>query len=45
MRSRPHKKVMLDGSFKHIGIGAVWGSPAGSGGKAGTYTATFGYKR
>ena len=45
MHSPSHKKVMLDGDFKHIGIGAVWGSPAGSGGQAGTYTATFGYKR
>lgn len=45
MRSAPHRKVMLNGKFKHVGIGAVWGSPARSGGKAGTYTAAFGYKR
>jgi uncharacterized protein YkwD len=45
MRSSSHKRIMLDGTYKHIGIGAVWGSPTGSGGGVGTYTATFGYKR
>jgi len=44
MNSSGHRRVLLDGGFEHIGIGAVWGSPYGSSKRVGTYTATFGFK-
>jgi uncharacterized protein YkwD len=45
MHSRPHREVLLNGAFEHVGVGVKWGSPWRSGRNAGTYTATFGFKR
>jgi uncharacterized protein YkwD len=45
MNSPPHRKVLLDGDFEHVGVGIKWGTPWGSPSKAGIYTATFGFKR
>ena len=45
MKSPPHRSTLLNGSFRHVGIGVVWGSPWSSGMRASTYTADFGYKR
>jgi uncharacterized protein YkwD len=45
MQSPPHRSTLLNGSFRHVGIGLAWGSPWSSGMRASTYTADFGYKR
>jgi uncharacterized protein YkwD len=45
MASPPHRATLLSASFRHVGIGVVWGSPWNSGMRAATYTADFGYKR
>jgi uncharacterized protein YkwD len=45
MASPPHRSTLLNGSYRHVGIGVVWGSPWKSGMRAATYTADFGYKR
>jgi uncharacterized protein YkwD len=45
MHSPPHRHVLLDGDFEHVGVGIKWGTPWGSRSKGGIYTATFGFKR
>ena len=45
MKSPPHRDTMLTGRYRNIGIGFVHGSPGGGKeGKAGVYTADFGYR-
>jgi uncharacterized protein YkwD len=39
--SPPHRAILLDGGFRHIGLGVATGSPEGIGGAA-TVTADFG---
>jgi uncharacterized protein YkwD len=41
MNSPPHRAIILDGCFRHIGLGVASGSPAGAAGAA-TVTADFG---
>jgi uncharacterized protein YkwD len=45
MRSRGHRRNILDGAYEHIGVGVEWGAPSRSGARAATYTTDFGYKR
>lgn len=45
MDSPPHRANILNRRFKHIGVGVVSGSPAGSKPRSGTYTTNFGYNR
>lgn len=45
MRSPGHRRVLMDRSLRHIGVGVVWGAPGGPGASsAGTYAAILGYK-
>lgn len=43
LRSPPHRTVLLEGSFREVGLGIVLGRP--SGGRGATYTADFGVRR
>jgi uncharacterized protein YkwD len=45
MHSPSHRKIMLDGSYEHVGVGLTWGTPSSSRAKGGVFTADFGYKR
>ena len=47
MRSPGHRRNILDGSFREIGIGVVRGAPrrAGAARAAATYTTEFGHRR
>jgi len=40
-----HRETLLDGSFRHVGVGVVWGSASDPGARVGIFTADFGYKR
>jgi uncharacterized protein YkwD len=42
MHSPPHRKILLDGAFRSVGIGVVSGTPAPNGQAGLTYTADFG---
>jgi uncharacterized protein YkwD len=42
MGSEGHRANILSRQYEHVGVGVVWGSPAGSGFPAGTYTTDFG---
>jgi len=45
MKSPSHRQILLTRSFRHIGVGVVWGSPSAPNKKRhSTYTAIFGYK-
>lgn len=45
MRSPAHRKVILTGSFRHVGVGGRWGSPFKRRANAATFTADFGFAR
>jgi uncharacterized protein YkwD len=46
MHSAPHRANILNGSFRHIGVAASSGTPAGGRArKSATYTPDFGYRR
>jgi uncharacterized protein YkwD len=45
MRSPGHRSIMLDPSFRDIGVGVVWGTPKNPDAKGGIYTADFGARR
>jgi uncharacterized protein YkwD len=46
MHSPEHKMIMLNGSYRHIGIGIVWGTPNGGRDRSSaTYTTDFGFRR
>lgn len=46
MKSSGHRRVLLDRSLRHVGVGVIWGAPwAPNRSSAGTYTANFGFKR
>ena len=45
MDSSGHRRNILDGEFRHIGVGVAWGSPSNRRADAGIYTAVFGYRR
>jgi uncharacterized protein YkwD len=45
MSSAPHRANILDGSFRDLGVGVVWGSPGNPHDDAGLYTTDFGYRR
>ena len=40
-----HRSNILNGSYRDVGVGVVWGSPNKRGASAGTYTLDFGYRR
>ena len=45
MNSPSHRAALLNGSYRHVGVGFALGSPTGRGErKAAVYTATFGYR-
>jgi uncharacterized protein YkwD len=44
MRSATHRKNILDGRFRDVGIGIATGAPAEVAGPAATYTADFGFR-
>jgi uncharacterized protein YkwD len=44
MRSSAHRDVILDGRFEDVGVGVAPGAPRKLRGRAGTYTAEFGYR-
>ena len=45
MESRGHRANILDGRFRHVGIGVVTGAPADTRGQAAaTYTTDFGFR-
>ncbi len=45
MNSAEHRTNILNGSYRDIGIGVIWGTPAeGSARNSVTYTTDFGYK-
>jgi uncharacterized protein YkwD len=46
MQSPGHRSVLLSRSFRHVGVGLVWGVPwAPNKRRSATYTADFGFKR
>jgi uncharacterized protein YkwD len=46
MRSPGHRQVILERSWRHVGVGVALGSPMGvDGGGMGTYTIDFGFRR
>jgi uncharacterized protein YkwD len=45
MNSAGHRRNILDGDFRHIGVGVAWGSPSNRNADAAIYTADFGYRR
>jgi uncharacterized protein YkwD len=46
MRSSSHRRIMLSGSYRQVGIGVAIGSPeGGAGNDAAIYTADFGFTR
>ena len=45
MESAAHRRTILNGDYRHIGIGVAWGTPSNPGAEAATLTADFGYKR
>ena len=45
MESAAHRRTILNGDYRHIGIGVAWGTPSNPGAEAATFTADFGYKR
>lgn len=45
MNSPPHRDAILEGSYRHVGVGVRWGSPYQRHGSRATYTMDFGYKR
>jgi uncharacterized protein YkwD len=45
MNSPSHRKILLDGSFEHVGVGLTWGTPGSSRAQGGVFTADFGFKR
>lgn len=43
LHSAPHRRVLLDGSYRDVGVGVALGSPfGGARGRSATYAATFG---
>ena len=44
MRSSEHRAIILSSRWETLGVGVVWGSPAGRSKHAGTYTADFAYR-
>jgi uncharacterized protein YkwD len=44
MNSEGHRENILNRDFEQIGVGLVWGSPAGGSLAAATYTTDFGYR-
>ena len=46
MNSSAHRANILNGSYEHVGIGIVWGTPErGADRSSATYTTDFGYRR
>lgn len=45
MGSPMHRANILNGAYRDVGVGVVWGSPDKRGASAGTYTLDFGYRR
>lgn len=45
MKSKPHRKILLDKRFRDVGIGTVWGSPHDPKDNAAIFTADFGLKK
>lgn len=45
MGSSPHRSNILNGAYRDVGVGVLWGSPDKRGARAGTYTLDFGYRR
>ena len=45
MGSSAHRSNILNGAYRDVGVGVVWGSPNKRGASAGTYTLDFGYRR
>jgi len=45
LRSPPHRRNLLDGSFREVGLGIAAGRPRRSGRRGATYTADFGFRR
>jgi uncharacterized protein YkwD len=45
VRSPGHRRNILDGAHKHIGVGVGWGPHSNSGAATATYTTDLGYKR
>ena len=44
MRSAPHRRSILNGRFRDVGIGVAPGAPKSVRGRAATYTTEFGYR-
>jgi uncharacterized protein YkwD len=45
MKSPPHRHAMLDRSYRQVGIGIAFGTPAGPAEDGAIYTADFGYRK
>lgn len=45
MQSAGHRANILNGSFRDLGVGVVWGAPGHEHFDAGIYTTDFGYRR
>lgn len=45
MQSPDHRANILNGTFREIGVGVVWGTPSDPRARGGIYTTDFGYRR
>jgi uncharacterized protein YkwD len=44
MNSAGHRAIILNGSYRDVGVGVVWGTPSNPKARGGIYTADFGYR-